>query len=59
LIQVHGTDYRTNRVLARDFDDIYVVKSGHAKITVGGQVTGNRETAPTEWRGCDISGTPK
>jgi mannose-6-phosphate isomerase-like protein (cupin superfamily) len=38
------------------FNDIYVVKSGHAKITVGGQVTGNRETAPTEWLGGDISG---
>jgi mannose-6-phosphate isomerase-like protein (cupin superfamily) len=38
------------------FNDIYVVKSGHARITVGGQVTGNRETAPTEWRGGDISG---
>jgi len=38
------------------FNDIYVVKSGHAKITVGGQVTGNRETEPTEWRGGDISG---
>jgi mannose-6-phosphate isomerase-like protein (cupin superfamily) len=38
------------------FNDIYVVKSGHAKITVGGQVTGNRETMPTEWLGGDISG---
>jgi mannose-6-phosphate isomerase-like protein (cupin superfamily) len=38
------------------FNDIYVVKSGHAKITVGGQVTGNRETVPTEWLGGDISG---
>ena len=38
------------------FNDIYVVKSGHAKITVGGQVTGNREAAPTEWLGGDISG---
>jgi mannose-6-phosphate isomerase-like protein (cupin superfamily) len=38
------------------FNDIYVVKSGHAKITIGGTVTGNRETAPTEWRGGDISG---
>jgi mannose-6-phosphate isomerase-like protein (cupin superfamily) len=38
------------------FNDIYVVKSGHAKITVGGQVTGNRETLPTEWLGGDISG---
>lgn len=38
------------------FNDIYVVKSGHAKITVGGQVTGNRETVPTEWLGGDITG---
>jgi mannose-6-phosphate isomerase-like protein (cupin superfamily) len=37
-------------------NDIFVVKSGHAKITVGGQVTGNHETAPTEWRGGDITG---
>lgn len=37
-------------------NDIFIVKSGRAKITVGGQVTGNRETAPTEWRGGDISG---
>jgi mannose-6-phosphate isomerase-like protein (cupin superfamily) len=38
------------------FNDIYVVKSGHAKITVGGQVTGNREVVPTEWLGGEISG---
>ena len=38
------------------FNDIYFVESGHAKITVGGRVTGNRETAPTEWRGGEISG---
>jgi mannose-6-phosphate isomerase-like protein (cupin superfamily) len=38
------------------FNDIYVVQSGQAKITVGGQVTGNRETVPTEWLGGDISG---
>lgn len=38
------------------FNDIYVVQSGHARITVGGQVTGNRETAPTEWLGGVISG---
>jgi mannose-6-phosphate isomerase-like protein (cupin superfamily) len=37
-------------------NDIFVVKSGHAKITVGGQITGNHETAPTEWRGGDITG---
>jgi mannose-6-phosphate isomerase-like protein (cupin superfamily) len=38
------------------FNDIYFVESGRAKITVGGRVTGNRETAPTEWRGGEISG---
>ena len=37
-------------------NDIFVVKSGHAKITVGGQIAGNRETAPTEWRGGEIRG---
>jgi mannose-6-phosphate isomerase-like protein (cupin superfamily) len=37
-------------------NDIFVVKSGHAKITVGGQIAGNRETAPTEWRGGEITG---
>jgi mannose-6-phosphate isomerase-like protein (cupin superfamily) len=37
-------------------NDIYVVESGHAKITVGGQVTGNREVMPTEWLGGDIAG---
>jgi mannose-6-phosphate isomerase-like protein (cupin superfamily) len=38
------------------FNDIYVVESGRAKITVGGRITGNRETAPTEWLGGDIFG---
>jgi mannose-6-phosphate isomerase-like protein (cupin superfamily) len=37
-------------------NDIFIVKSGHAKITIGGQVTGNRETVPTEWRGGEITG---
>jgi mannose-6-phosphate isomerase-like protein (cupin superfamily) len=37
-------------------NDIFVVNSGHAKITVGGEIKGNRETAPTEWRGGEISG---
>jgi mannose-6-phosphate isomerase-like protein (cupin superfamily) len=37
-------------------NDIFIVKSGHAKITVGGQITGNRQTAPSEWRGGEISG---
>jgi mannose-6-phosphate isomerase-like protein (cupin superfamily) len=38
------------------FNDIYFVTSGNAKITVGGLVTGNREIAPTEWLGGEISG---
>jgi mannose-6-phosphate isomerase-like protein (cupin superfamily) len=38
------------------FNDIIIVKSGHAKITVGGQVSGNTEEQPTEWRGGDITG---
>jgi len=38
------------------FNDIYFVESGHAKIRVGGRVTGNRETERTEWRGGEISG---
>src|SRR5580698_5980216 len=37
-------------------NDIIIVKSGHAKITVGGQVSGNKEEQPTEWRGGEISG---
>jgi mannose-6-phosphate isomerase-like protein (cupin superfamily) len=37
-------------------NDIIVVKSGHATITVGGQVTGNHEIKPTEWRGGEVSG---
>ncbi len=39
-----------------EFNDIYVVESGHAKITVGGHVSGNHEASPTEWLGGDISG---
>jgi mannose-6-phosphate isomerase-like protein (cupin superfamily) len=38
------------------FNDIIVVKSGRAKITVGGQVSGNKEEQPTEWRGGEIAG---
>jgi mannose-6-phosphate isomerase-like protein (cupin superfamily) len=37
-------------------NDIFVIKSGHAKITVGGQISGNRETAASEWRGGEIAG---
>jgi hypothetical protein len=51
LIQVHGADYQAKAALAR-----YRWPGGGLKITVGGQVTGNRETAPTECRGGEISG---
>jgi mannose-6-phosphate isomerase-like protein (cupin superfamily) len=39
-----------------NLNDIIIVKSGHAKITVGGQVAGNKEEQPSEWRGGDITG---
>jgi len=32
-------------------NDVIVVESGQAIITMGGAVTGNREIRPTEWRG--------
>jgi mannose-6-phosphate isomerase-like protein (cupin superfamily) len=38
------------------FNDLIIVRSGHAKITVGGQVSGNTEEQPTEWRGGEIIG---
>jgi mannose-6-phosphate isomerase-like protein (cupin superfamily) len=37
-------------------NDEFVVQQGHASVRVGGQVTGNRETAPGEWRGGTIKG---
>ena len=37
-------------------NDIIMIKKGHAKILVGGEVSGNHETKPTEWRGGEISG---
>lgn len=37
-------------------NDIIVVASGHATMLVGGQVSGNHEIAPTEWRGGTITG---
>jgi mannose-6-phosphate isomerase-like protein (cupin superfamily) len=39
-----------------DLNDIFVVQQGHAKILVGGQIKGNHETAPSEWRGGEITG---
>jgi hypothetical protein len=37
-------------------NDIIVIKKGHAKILVGGEVSGNHETKPTEWRGGEMTG---
>ena len=36
--------------------DEIIVRSGHAKIHVGGEVTGQRETAPNEFRGGTMTG---
>jgi mannose-6-phosphate isomerase-like protein (cupin superfamily) len=37
-------------------NDIIMIKKGHAKILVGGEVSGNHEIKPTEWRGGEITG---
>jgi mannose-6-phosphate isomerase-like protein (cupin superfamily) len=37
-------------------NDIIMIKQGHAKILVGGEVSGNHEIKATEWRGGEISG---
>ena len=37
-------------------NDIIMIKKGQAKILVGGEVSGNHETKPTEWRGGEITG---
>lgn len=39
-----------------DMDDTIVVESGTGKFRVGGTITGNHQTAPTEWRGGNIAG---
>jgi mannose-6-phosphate isomerase-like protein (cupin superfamily) len=36
-------------------NDEFVVQAGHAVVRVGGTVTGNRQTAPGEWRGGTMS----
>jgi mannose-6-phosphate isomerase-like protein (cupin superfamily) len=41
------------------FNDLFVVRSGHATVSVGGTITGQRLTAPGEWRGGAISGASK
>jgi mannose-6-phosphate isomerase-like protein (cupin superfamily) len=40
-------------------NDIFVVKNGHATITLGGRIEHNHETAPSEWRGGEIIGGTK
>jgi mannose-6-phosphate isomerase-like protein (cupin superfamily) len=37
-------------------NDVFLVRSGRATVTVGGTVTGNRQTSPGEWRGGTIAG---
>ena len=37
-------------------NDEFVVQAGRASVLVGGQVSGNRQTAPGEWRGGKIAG---
>jgi mannose-6-phosphate isomerase-like protein (cupin superfamily) len=40
-------------------NDIFVVKSGHATVTLGGRIEHNHEIAPSEWRGGEIIGGTK
>jgi len=40
-------------------NDIFVVKSGHATVTVGGRIEHNHEIAPSEWRGGELIGGTK
>jgi quercetin dioxygenase-like cupin family protein len=37
-------------------NDEFVVQAGHAVVRVGGTVSGNRQTAPGEWRGGTMEG---
>jgi len=37
-------------------NDEFVVQAGHATVLVGGKVSGNKETAPGEWRGGVVTG---
>jgi mannose-6-phosphate isomerase-like protein (cupin superfamily) len=37
-------------------NDEFVARTGHATVRVGGKVTGDRRTAPGEWRGGAIAG---
>ena len=37
-------------------NDEFVIQKGSATVLVGGQVEGNRQTAPGEWRGGTVTG---
>jgi ribosomal protein L16 Arg81 hydroxylase len=39
-----------------EWNDVIVVQHGHAKFLVGGQIKGNHETSPGEWRGGEMTG---
>lgn len=39
-----------------ELDDTIVIERGTAKFRVGGTITGNHQTAPTEWRGGTMTG---
>lgn len=38
-------------------DDVFMIRSGRAKVLVGGTVAGNRQVSPGEWRGGTITGS--
>jgi ribosomal protein L16 Arg81 hydroxylase len=39
-----------------EWNDVIVVQHGQAKFLVGGQIKGNHETSPGEWRGGEMTG---
>jgi len=39
-----------------EWNDVIVVQQGHAGFLVGGQIKGNHETSPGEWRGGEMTG---
>jgi mannose-6-phosphate isomerase-like protein (cupin superfamily) len=39
-----------------NFNDIFIAHSGRASVLVGGEVKGQRHTAPGEWQGGKITG---
>ena len=39
-----------------EWNDVIVVQHGHAGFLVGGQIKGNHETSPGEWRGGEMTG---